>query len=114
MLFSEMCDVRNMQNTATDCVDKTNSYFRYTRYQAAYIAQLFSLHPVSGCIHCTVIFVTPGIRLRTLHSYFRYTQYQAAYIAPVGATVIYRRLTQLPYAFQPYIDDSSTLCHSST
>jgi len=52
-----MFDVRNMQNTVTDFVDK-------------------------------------------MHSYFCYTRYQAAYITPVAATVIYKRLIHLPYAFQ--------------
>ena len=31
-----MFDIRNPQNTATDCVDKMHSYFCSIRYQATY------------------------------------------------------------------------------
>ena len=34
-----MFDVRNIRNTQTDHVEKMQSYFCYTRYQAAYITQ---------------------------------------------------------------------------
>jgi hypothetical protein len=34
-----MFDVRNIQNTETDHVEKMQSYFCYTMYQAAYITQ---------------------------------------------------------------------------
>jgi hypothetical protein len=32
--------MRNIQNTGTDCVDKVQGYFCYTRYQAAHVTQV--------------------------------------------------------------------------
>jgi len=49
-------DVRNMLNTNTDCVDKMQSYFYYTRYQAAYITRVDATSFIKGKFKCPTLF----------------------------------------------------------
>jgi len=45
-----MFDCRNMRNTETECVDKNQCYFRYTRYQAARIKRVTATVIYNGLI----------------------------------------------------------------
>jgi hypothetical protein len=48
--------VRNLRNTTTDSMDKMQSYFSYTRYQAAYITRVFATLTFKELINCPKFF----------------------------------------------------------